>query len=350
MSVWRGDPTDCRLLTSTITIVTTLDDPYAGAFVLQDEEALCAKDRRFRFSEVTLGPGSCDRIAMVWVKDVSALSTSYRAQIGVDKLEGPAVFIGGGLAQFRIGLELGDSKGANRRRFGRLIRKAILEAEIGNAHPIIPFLASADLSVVLAEAPVATVQALEPWCFFRIENGARDLEAAISGLDRKRRQTWTRDLRDCRELGLSFSIAALDDDAIDAAVSSVSLVSARNGLSEPAVLTAWRLRGFRERPGDHIVVRTHQEDRVVAHTLCRIWKSTSGEPILDAHTVGVEETGLTRRSIYHAGAYVGPLVHAAQIGCSRLDLGYAHSQPKLARGSTGIDMVRVDLSPAGLRT
>ncbi|MGH3655322.1 MAG: hypothetical protein ACRDUA_01565 [Micromonosporaceae bacterium] len=306
-----------------------IDDPAldVGEFVMADEAACCAMDRRLGYAELSLRRGSSTaRLPVVSVGDVASFTSEYRQQLGLADHSGPARFIGGGLGQFRAGAWASAAGPQRQEMITDLVRQAVQEARQEGVPVVSPFVGGADLEAFTSAAAEARTRAQPSWCSLPIGEPA-DLDQFIDSQDRKVRQTWRRDQRDAARLGLTYDVVPLDDEHLRAAAPMVAEVSRRNGLDEHVRLSQWRVKNYLRRPGRHFFIRSAAAGRALGYTVCRSWGRT-----LDAHTVGIAPDAAERRSVYHFAAYLAPLGVAIATGLRRLDLGLAHEQPKLVRG------------------
>lgn len=309
-----------------------------------DDRAMCAFDGRLDYFEVQAGSGRTrGRLPVVVVKQLGSLNEHYLRYLGLTPYDGSAALVGGGLARMWSGSSLAGLTGTDRHALlAELVRRAVDRAS-GVANAVVsPFLTATDLPAYLDAAPDAAVKPRGVWCALEI-GGATGVDDFVERQEKRFRKKWRRDLRDAAELGLEHDWVPVTDACVDEAAPGIASVAQRNGIQESAELVAWRLSSFRRRPGRHFFVRTWQDSRPVAHTLCRSW-----EGALDAHTIGIaDDPELDRRTVYHAASLLGPLAAALATGAERLELGFGHETPKLQRGCTGEDLHFADLLPGG---
>jgi hypothetical protein len=309
-------------------------------FVISDEQAFCDLDARLKYSEITFEDctGPAGRLSLVSIDDIARFSRQYQEQLGVSGVTGPALLIGGGLAQFRAGAWTRAKDGQGRAAVvSAMVRKALTRARENGSRAIGLFVADPDVGAFQAAADAAPrSQPRYGWCTLEL-NGARTLDEFFNSQPRKSRQTWHRDQRDGERLGLVHEVVGFDDEITRAAAPLIADVSRRNGLAEHHQLTRWRMSGYRKRPGQSSYIRVSNDRGVVAYTACRTWGTA-----LQAHTVGIDPTVSDRRSVYHYSAYLAPLAAALEAGLSQVEYGIAHEQPKLARGCHAVTVWQVD--------
>jgi hypothetical protein len=311
-----------------------------AGFVIADEKAFCDLDVRFRYSEITVenGAGPAGRLPLVSIDDVAAFSLPYQEQLGVSGVTGPALLIGGGLAQWRAGVWThAKDRPGHTAVVSAMVRQALRRAREIGSRPIGLFVADPDVGAFQAAADaVPGSQPRYGWCTLEL-NGARTLDEFFDSQPRKSRQTWHRDQRDAERLGLVHEVVGFDDETTRAAAPWIADVARRNGLSEHHQLTRWRMTGYKSRPGQSSYIRVSDGRGAVAYTACRTWGTA-----LEAHTVGIDPAVSDRRSVYHYAAYMAPLAAALAAGRSQVEYGCGHEQPKLARGCDAVTVWRVD--------
>lgn len=310
----------------------------ADSLTLADEEAVCSLDSRNQFSTVQVD-GS---LAIVTSNNVEALSPSYRTLLGIPGESGRRLFVGGGFARMRTAYQFGSLSAADRRSaLSRMVKLALERARDEDRVVVAPFVATDDLPAFGAAADDLDigldVTKRESWCYLELSDSG-DMESFVASRDRKVRQTWNRDIRDAAELGFEYEVVPFDEDVTREAAPFISEVATNNGLTETPRLTEWRMNSYRKRPGDHFYLRISINGVGVAYTACRKWSS-----VLDVHTVGVKNDLPSRRSAYHYAAYLAPTLAAISLGSARVDLGYAHSAPKIARGCRQVELNMVRL-------
>ncbi|MEV4467874.1 hypothetical protein AB0J51_30135 [Micromonospora echinofusca] len=317
-----------------------IDDPVVGVgeFVMADEAAYCALDRRLGYAELSLRRETvAARLSVVDVADVGSFTPQYRDQLGIDDCRGAVRLVGGGLGQFRAGVWASPVAEPDRQALiTELVRQAVDEARRDGAAAVSPFVGAADLAAFTSAAEGVRTRAQASWCSLPI-GAAGDIDEFIDGQERKCRQTWRRDQRDAERLGLTHEVVPIVDEHLRAAAPLVAEVAQRNGLDEHVRIAQWRVKNYLRRPGHHFLIRSSAGGQALAYTVCRRWGGT-----LDAHTVGIDGQTPHRRSVYHFAAYLAPLGVAISAGLRRLDLGLAHEQPKLVRGCQAEPMWFVD--------
>ncbi|MEU9506034.1 hypothetical protein AB0D32_07105 [Micromonospora sp. NPDC048170] len=317
-----------------------VDDPVVGVgeFVMADEAAYCALDRRLGYAELSLCRETASaRLSVVDVADVASFTPEYRDQLGIGDRRGAVRLVGGGLGQFRAGVWASPVAEPDRQALiTDLVRRAVDEARRDGVAAVSPFVGAADLDAFTSTAGDVHTRAQASWCSLPID-AAGDVDQFIDGQERKCRQTWRRDQRDAERLGLTYDVVPLDDEHLRAAAPLVAEVARRNGLDEHVRIAQWRVKNYLRRPGRHFLIRSSASGQALAYTVCRRWGRT-----LDAHTVGLDGRTPQRRSVYHFAAYLAPLRVAISAGLRRLDLGLAHEQPKLVRGCEAEPMWFVD--------
>ncbi|TWE07401.1 hypothetical protein BKA23_3415 [Rudaeicoccus suwonensis] len=238
--------------------------------------------------------------------------------------------------------QFGSLSAANRRSaLSKMVRLALERARDEDRVAVAPFIATDDLPAFVAAADGLDlgldVVKRESWCYLELTE-ACDMESFVASRDRKVRQTWNRDIRDAAELGFEYEVVPFDEDVTHEAAPFISEVVSNNGFTETPSLTEWRMNSYRRRPGGHFYLRISIDGTPVAYTACRKWSN-----VLDVHTVGVKNDLPSRRAAYHYAGYVAPTLIAISIGSARVDFGYAHSAPKIARGCQQIELNMVRL-------
>jgi hypothetical protein len=328
-------------------LVEPLPNPSLDNYIMEDERAFCDLDSRLGYSEISIdGPEGSDgplgAISIVSLAEASSFTSEYRTQLGLTREAGSVDIIGGGLAQFRVGIHTKYFSGSDRARtITALVQKAIRKARDRGAHPVALFVSEPDLSAFSLAADMGAA-AVRQQCWCTLELGApASVESFIASRDRKVRQTWRRDQRDSERLGLSYRIVEFSRDNTRLAAPFIADVAQRNGLAEPEQISRWRMSGYSRRPGRHFYIQSLMGSQTVAYTACRKWGDT-----LDAHSVGIDPSVDDRRSVYHYAAYLAPLRSALESDCSQVEYGYAHVGPKVIRGCAAVGMWRLDFGSA----
>lgn len=312
------------------------------AYLLADEQAACSRDRRFEYAEVSIGPrGAADgRLPIVRVQDLSALSDSYRATIGLADQSGSVMLVGGGLAQFRCAAWTRTPDQRERTALVQNLAKvAVAEAHQTGATPVAPYVAQPDLdafSISGAQDPVRRGE----WYVLDLHD-SDTAEQWLARLHKKVRQTWNADRRASQRAGLSHDVLPLDAAGCSEAATAVANVSQGHGMTETPRMAEWRLRGYLARPGEHLMVRTLQDGDAVAYTVCR-----SSGPYLEAHTIGIAGHASERRTVYHFAGFGAVVDLAFAMGASTIGFGCDHGRPKAARGASGTATWRLEYPSA----
>lgn len=316
-----------------------------AGFVIADEKAICDVDARLQYSEITCEDrtGPAGKLPLVSISDMASFSAQYQEQLGVSGMTGPAVLIGGGLAQFRAGVWTRAKDRSGRAAVvSSMVREALGRARENGSRPVGLFVADPDVRAFQAAAnPAPRSESRHGFCTLEL-NDATTLDEFFDSQPRKSRQTWHRDHRDAQRLGLIHEVVSFDDEITRAAAPLIADVARRNGFAEHHQITRWRMIGYKNRPGQHFYIRISDGGGVVAYTACRIWGTA-----LQAHTVGIDPTVAERRSVYHYAAYMAPLAVAVADGWSQVEYGTTHEQPKLARGCDAVPLWHLDFDSRG---
>lgn len=302
----------------------TRQDPEFGNFVREDDRVLCIQDRRFAFEVV----GSAQALVpVIRVDSPTSLSGEMRQMLGLAEIDRPTSLIGGGVGHFWSAAwsrEL-DAHG-HLHAVRPLVRSAVRQALAEHRHAVASSVDAEDLAAFLDMTEAQpTVSSAQPHFVLHLR-GARSLADLVESLPKKARQTWLRDQGSHDAYGFSTQTSVLTAEDCSEMADAVVATSRRNGVQEHAVTAEWRLSGFLERPGEHVISRIRGDGKTVAYACL----TAAGSSVV-AHTFAVADNVVAHREAYHH-AFRASVEYALYRKADRILYGAAHSGPKRARG------------------